>query len=211
MILRCDNCGSEFEKPIGEYNRRIRLGYTKFYCSRSCGAYAASSPKRCAIIKKVCPVCQNSFETKEDRHEATFCSRSCASKGSVTEYRRLRSIEVGKRAFSKENHLWMVAAGLRAREWSKYKKLHELLHSEDIQHEFEHPIQGLGVFDLLIVSISLLIEFDSDYHKSPGQAKKDEKKTSGAMQLNFEVERFSDPFDTNEVFQFIIKRLSQGK
>lgn len=34
--LKCAICNKEFHKPIGEYNRRVRLGKTKFMCSRSC-------------------------------------------------------------------------------------------------------------------------------------------------------------------------------
>jgi hypothetical protein len=32
----CDICGNEFEKPQNEYNRRIKLGKTKLYCSLKC-------------------------------------------------------------------------------------------------------------------------------------------------------------------------------
>lgn len=33
--IKCDCCGKEFEKPLSEYNRNIRLGRSN-YCSRSC-------------------------------------------------------------------------------------------------------------------------------------------------------------------------------
>lgn len=34
--VKCHVCGKEFDKPLNEYNRRIRLGKTKFYCDLSC-------------------------------------------------------------------------------------------------------------------------------------------------------------------------------
>lgn len=37
LKLKCSLCGTEFEKEIGEYNRRISKGQTNFYCSRNCG------------------------------------------------------------------------------------------------------------------------------------------------------------------------------
>lgn len=46
--LVCSECGKEFEKPCNEYNRRIRLGVEKFYCSISCGALYSNriSPRK---------------------------------------------------------------------------------------------------------------------------------------------------------------------
>lgn len=35
ITLKCDCCGKEFEKPISEYNRNLKLGKSN-YCSRSC-------------------------------------------------------------------------------------------------------------------------------------------------------------------------------
>ena len=40
MLLRCDWCNKEFEKPNKEYNRRIKnKPKTKFFCTRSCSTY----------------------------------------------------------------------------------------------------------------------------------------------------------------------------
>jgi hypothetical protein len=36
VSLICSECGKEFEKPRNEYNRRIKKGIEKFYCSLSC-------------------------------------------------------------------------------------------------------------------------------------------------------------------------------
>jgi len=34
--LKCNTCNESFDKPINEYNRRVKLGKTKHYCSLSC-------------------------------------------------------------------------------------------------------------------------------------------------------------------------------
>lgn len=38
VSLICDECGASFQKLKGEYNRRIKRGMTRFFCSLSCGA-----------------------------------------------------------------------------------------------------------------------------------------------------------------------------
>ena len=35
ITIKCDCCGKEFEKPLSEYNRNIKLGRAN-YCSRAC-------------------------------------------------------------------------------------------------------------------------------------------------------------------------------
>ena len=38
ITLTCDTCNKEFEKVRGEYNRKVRQGKTKFYCSLKCSS-----------------------------------------------------------------------------------------------------------------------------------------------------------------------------
>lgn len=35
ITIKCDCCGKEFEKPVSEYNRNLKLGRAN-YCSRAC-------------------------------------------------------------------------------------------------------------------------------------------------------------------------------
>lgn len=46
-VLECATCKTEFEKPMNEYRRRIKLGKTDFYCSLSC---SGKSPKNLNMI-----------------------------------------------------------------------------------------------------------------------------------------------------------------
>ena len=45
ITLTCDTCNKEFEKARNEYNRRIRLGKDKFYCSLSCSGKSPENVK----------------------------------------------------------------------------------------------------------------------------------------------------------------------
>jgi hypothetical protein len=49
-LLTCGTCGTEFEKPNIEINRRKKKGVTTFYCSISCGA---KSKKNIEHLKSV--------------------------------------------------------------------------------------------------------------------------------------------------------------
>ena len=52
ISVECDFCGKEFEKSKGEYNRRMRLGKTKLFCSQSC---SSKRPENIAHVKKIAP------------------------------------------------------------------------------------------------------------------------------------------------------------
>ncbi len=36
ISLLCDGCGNEFDKPLKEYKRRVKLGQVVFFCNQSC-------------------------------------------------------------------------------------------------------------------------------------------------------------------------------
>ncbi len=36
--IKCNHCGKTVLKPAGEYNRRIKLNKTKFYCNNKCSS-----------------------------------------------------------------------------------------------------------------------------------------------------------------------------
>jgi len=55
IYLICSECGKEFEKERKEYNRRIRLGVEKLYCSLSCSGINGNrvSPRGFAIDRSL--------------------------------------------------------------------------------------------------------------------------------------------------------------
>ena len=44
--VKCSYCGKTVLKPQGEYNRRIRLGKTEFYCNNTCGSKISANIER---------------------------------------------------------------------------------------------------------------------------------------------------------------------
>lgn len=164
--LKCANkdCGKEFEKPLGEVNRRIKLGSTDFYCCSKCAG--ANNKKRThPIIKKICPVCGKEFETKSGAKEATFCSRSCASKGSVNDARRNAGKYSASINFKSDTHSpEHIQLLLKQREAWKYIEIKKLLEFLEEPFEFEYLIDKY-IYDLALTNRHIFIEFDGPEHK----------------------------------------------
>lgn len=171
MKITCAYCGKECDKPDKEIRRQLKQGHTDFYCNQSCGAKAR---KRIVEIVKVCNQCGAEFTTQNDPNESIFCSRSCASKGSVTEFRRRKAHET-----TSSNPEWVrhiatsstdAAACLKKREAWKYVKIKALLESKGEPHEFDYALPGTSsIYDLALFEQKLLIEFDGPSHNFSGQ------------------------------------------
>ena len=46
ISLSCDSCSTDFEKPVKDYNARLRKGATDFYCSLSCSSSSRNNVTR---------------------------------------------------------------------------------------------------------------------------------------------------------------------
>lgn len=77
MDLTCATCGIDIWRRTSDYNRKIRLGQTKFYCDAHRNA---KSPR----VNRRCP-CGTIFKVRKFSIRK-FCSRTC----SVTSNNRLR-------------------------------------------------------------------------------------------------------------------------
>ena len=174
--LTCKNCGKIFEKDKGEYNRRIKLGCNNFFCSCSCSAQVSNAKFKAKEIIKECPTCGKLFKSSTKAKAATFCSRSCASKGSVNEARRNAGRYAAKKNFTNletaEDRFFNVVKMLRKREAPRYETLKKYFIEHDIKHEFEYPLAPY-IYDLFLPSIYTIVEFDEPYHKSKDEKKKD--------------------------------------
>ena len=124
--LECGWCGTLFEKEKGEVNRQIRKGRKSFFCSLSCGAkwHNAQRDDLKEEIEKRCPVCKEPFKTMTGAKSSTFCSRSCASKGSMSEERRHAQSLGGKQT---SENLNSPSDTLKKRESWKYIRVRALL------------------------------------------------------------------------------------
>jgi len=160
--LVCQNCNKPFKKLKGEVNRQERNGRKHFFCSLSCGATWSNLQRESAIVEvvKVCPLCKTSFKTMTGAKSPTYCSSSCASKGSMSESRRAAQRQGG---LDKAGNLISASQTLKIREDWKYKKLKHLLSFLDENFEFEYSIPPY-VFDLCLIDRKILIEFDGTDH-----------------------------------------------
>lgn len=155
----CDYCGFETYKEKKEINRKLKNNpQAKFYCSNMCSGYAQG--KKINIQEKICPYCKQKFKCniakiKENR---TFCSRECASAGSVTEARRNNP---GQKL---QHNTDITAASLRSREAWKYEEVKQELISNKLNHQFEYVIEN-SIYDLALIDKKILIEFDGPYHE----------------------------------------------
>lgn len=75
MIINCDFCGKEFEKPINKVNESRKNGWS-LYCSPECRG--KSKKIRCICSKCGKEVWKTPSEIKKSKTGNVFCSKSCA-------------------------------------------------------------------------------------------------------------------------------------
>lgn len=197
--LICPTCGKEFAKDLAEIKRqRKRKGLeVNFYCSAKCSGIAVGNRARKPTVIKTCPVCGKEFESTTKAKSATFCSRSCASKGSVNEARR----EAGRKAAAANftYDLSQIQYALLTRDGWKYVKLDKYLNSINEPHEFEYILgkyhEHARIYDLALTERKILIEFDEPHHRYTEDD--DGLKDEHARKYGFEVKRIQ--IDTHTV------------
>lgn len=195
--LKCAWCGKEFYLYAKEYDRQIRNGRDYFFCSRTCVAKKRNKDRKFPIILKSCPVCKKEFWASTKKKGATFCSRACASRGSVTELRRNKARESGLKNGNSNNigSIDSVANSLRVREAWKYSSIKNFLDKSNIRHQFEFPC-GSGIFDLALLDLKIFVEFDGPYHRNKTIEKIDNKKIIDAKNFGWNVIRIQSGQNT---------------
>lgn len=190
ITLSCGWCKKDFIIRPSEYNRQVKKGRLLFFCSLNCGGFYSNStrPGRVVVIEKICLYCNKKFTSSTSKRSASFCSRSCASIGSVhtwSDEARKRQVDAGKKHVT---NLMAPADSLRKREWWKYTVMNEFLNTLCEPHRFEFVL-GKHIFDLALIKRRLLIEFDSDYHDTEKQLILDKEKDLFANSLDWQVIR----------------------
>lgn len=195
IILNCCSCGAKFEKAAKEHARQVKKhgGSANFYCSRACTGKATSERQTKPVVVEVrnCLFCGDAFETTTG---ASYCSASCASRGSVTELRRSKAKRMLVDRMADGGQIYATAASLRSREASKYSLIKSALEKSGELFLFECPLASCGrIFDLALAERGVFIEFDEDYHLNDRQAEDDRLKDLQANALGWEVVRISIP------------------
>lgn len=78
-IVNCECCKIEFEIPLKEYNRKIKNGKTRFFCSRYCAGCFYKKPTFKNVILK-CLSCNKEFLSTTHKKYKKCCSIKCARK-----------------------------------------------------------------------------------------------------------------------------------
>jgi very-short-patch-repair endonuclease len=177
----CDGCGKIVGKPAGEVTRSHKLG-RRLFCTRSCCATTINTPKRSKTFEMSCK-CGNRFITSTRRRASRYCSRSCASRFSVTETRRAAARKAGR---DNKQNLIPTSDLLKKREAWKYTLLRESL--GDRAHEFEFGL-GRYIYDLALFDTKTIVEFDGPDHNCKEVKRQDTIKASAAEELGWRVER----------------------
>lgn len=177
--LACGVCARKFTRRATEHRRNQAKGRSVF-CSVSCAAVISKNAKRCLEVVKECPFCKERFKSSTHSKAATFCSRSCASSGSVT--------EKGRKAYraGRVENLLSTEEVLKRREAWKYVLLKNTLKKR--KHEFEYRL-GKYIYDLALLDTKTLVEFDGIEHAGKQQKKIDVKKDAAAKKAGFVIVR----------------------
>jgi len=186
--ITCAWCGAVSEKRTGEINRQLRKGKTTFFCNNVCSGYYAGATRedRVMEVTQCCPQCGVQFVTETGKLNKTFCSRKCASIGSVSEARRKAGRNLGAVYCSKDAS--GVVKLMKSREALKYSLLRAYLEGKGEEYEFEFVL-GNSVFDLAMPARRLLVEFDGPDHKNWKQQAIDAKRDSQAAVAGWKVAR----------------------
>jgi very-short-patch-repair endonuclease len=179
--VSCAHCGAIFFKDNREVKRSNKLGKGHF-CTRSCSAKAAATTTRKVEQVFTCP-CGKTFVSTSKAKAMKHCSRSCASHYSMNEERREAQRQSG---VAQAVNLISTDEALRRRERWKYAALEEALVGRP--HQFEYPLEN-SVFDLALLDVRVLVEFDGPEHLGPVQRVRDDAKDALASRHGFLVVR----------------------
>lgn len=184
VVVKCHVCNVEFEREKGELKRSQSKGMYS-YCSSKCAYIRINDKKRSVDVERKCLLCGKVFKSSTRRRSAYYCSRSCASKGSVTECRREAQRKSG---FKNRSNLIDVQSLLKKKEMWKYEEIKNQLEANGRNFEFEFFLGG-RVFDLVLFDSKMIIEFDGKDHLRKGQKSIDIEKDNIASENGFSVKR----------------------
>lgn len=157
--VTCPRCQCAVDRDAREVRRSAKLGRPLF-CGRRCSALAANASKRACPVERTCP-CGTTFVSTTKARAPEHCSRGCASRYSMNDARR-EAQRLGGLATCSAN-LPFPSETLKKREAWKYDEVAVAVGSRP--HEFEYPLGGY-VFDLALLDVRTLVEFDGPSHRS---------------------------------------------
>lgn len=192
VLIACVYCDRRLNKRKAEIDRQRRAGRTAFFCSLSCAAHYRNKARKSKAIRRTCPACGAMFATTTKKRAARFCSRGCASRGSVTAHRRVQAQRSGR---ANRENLISPQMVLKRREAWKYVKLGAALAGRPHEFEFCFPDDEAAtfVYDLALLEEKIVVEFDGPYHEVSAQREEDRLKDVFAQEHGWQVIRRLTP------------------
>ena len=86
MIIKCDYCGKEFDKPANKVNESRKKGW-KLYCSAECRSKARTKKIQCFCAHCGKELWKDPGEIKRSKTGNVFCNKSCACSYNNSHYR----------------------------------------------------------------------------------------------------------------------------
>lgn len=77
MVVKCEYCGKEFEKPTNKVNESLKNGW-KLFCSDECHKKSKTKKIKCNCANCGKELFKTPAELKRSKTGNVFCNRSCA-------------------------------------------------------------------------------------------------------------------------------------
>jgi hypothetical protein len=173
--LKCSNCDIVFEKSTSEYNRRIKRGVDKFYCSNKCGAAVAQARNKSKTVYKNCKYCNVLFLSTTHNKSPKFCSSTCVGKYSrqfKTSDEFKEKCRIGMRKVW-QNSEYAIKAVKRMSISKRFNSKGEIEIREHFKNKFPNDIWTFGpcvinnqtiVRDMFSKKLKVCVEYDGVWH-----------------------------------------------
>ena len=171
--LKCDGCGVQFEKEKKEHNRRIKKGYSRFFCNYTCAGKGLDRPNKVHVPVTVkCLWCNSMVETTTNPKGKRCCSRTCSAKYSQSTAKETHRSDKFKKKMSAQTKLaWkngvfkLINSGKRRYNSKGEIELREYLKECLPNYEFTTGMVAKGINpDIWARKYKVIIEYDGIWH-----------------------------------------------
>lgn len=178
----CEYCSKEFY---------VQPSHAERFCSRNCYNKAHKGPK------KICPVCNQTFENTENQSNDTYCSRECWHNRPKTGIWKPCK-NCGKDFYICKSHAKATLFCSRNCRLSYQgptsieRLLLEELDKRTITYKFQYSVGSRFILDFAMPEIRLAIEADGVYwHSLPENQERDKRKDNYLRNQGWTILRFS--------------------
>lgn len=168
ITLICSNCNESFEKPINEYNRKLKLNKNIFFCSVVC--WSNYKKVKHDIITSECIKCGNEFtQIKEPSKKLKkCCSSTCANSRAHSDETKKTLSNITKKLWETESYREKM--GNVIQNSRRFTSLGEIEIRTHIINKYPNDLWTFGHLfdrisgDLFSHKLKICIEYDGVWH-----------------------------------------------